>query len=464
MRALHSVLLLIFIVTLSACKIVAEKPRYITDDQGRALILHGLNTSSSAKQHPQRLPWVQPEDIEREATQWGFNFVRLLIFWDAIEPSPGVYDEHYLDLVAERIRWYQQQKMYVLLDMHQDLYAIQFGGDGAPDWAVITDGLSAQPRSPWWLTYLEPGVTRSFDNFWRYDGSHRYLQDHYAAMWRHVAQRFKDEPNVIGYDVMNEPYGGSLAWPLFEPVWLKPFYERVIQQIRTVDNDTWIFVEPQALGVNFGVASALPVINDSRQGEKRLVYAPHFYPPLLHEGGDYNGDLTLFKSWASARARELDNQQMPLVVGEFGISPQQKGAARFIRDVMQFADYMQAGWALWSNDPGSWSPTDQHGNETVLVDELVRIYPRAIAGKPKTYLYDANKRHFTLEFTTVKGITGPTEIYIPARRHFPEGWTLSVNVPKQFWQQSWDEQREVLSLFTHGEDIFYRVEIRSARQ
>jgi endoglycosylceramidase len=51
-------------------------------------------------------------------------------------------------------------------------------------------------------------VIRAFDNFWNYE-EHPELQDHYAAMWAHVAERFRDHPAVIGYDLMNEPWQGS---------------------------------------------------------------------------------------------------------------------------------------------------------------------------------------------------------------------------------------------------------------
>ena len=37
------------------------------------------------------------------------------------------------------------------------------------------------------------------------------LQDRYAAAWRHVAERFRDDPNVLGYDLLNEPWPGT-AW------------------------------------------------------------------------------------------------------------------------------------------------------------------------------------------------------------------------------------------------------------
>ena len=56
--------------------------------------------------------------------------------------------------------------MYVLLDMHQDLYVPKFNGDGAPEWATYDDGLPVKQQNPWALTYLQPGVMRAFDNFW----------------------------------------------------------------------------------------------------------------------------------------------------------------------------------------------------------------------------------------------------------------------------------------------------------
>ena len=83
-----------------------EDPTIIQDEYGRQLILHGLNTSSSAKSDTQRLPWIIESDVDREDKEFGFNFVRYLILWDAIEPQKGVFDETYLDKVEERVNWY----------------------------------------------------------------------------------------------------------------------------------------------------------------------------------------------------------------------------------------------------------------------------------------------------------------------------------------------------------------------
>src|SRR5690606_32458456 len=195
-----------------------ESPRFITDEQGRALILHGINVSSSTKDDPLRMPWVEPDDVARLARDFGFNHVRFLLQWDALEPEPGEYDEAYLDRVAERMRWFEEAGILVVLDMHQDVYGKYdsegrlLGYDGAPPWAFLSDGLPGE-RGPgaWFCDYLDPAVMRAFNNFWNYDDrypelqaydAHPELQDAYAAAWAHVAERFRDDPAVLGYDLM----------------------------------------------------------------------------------------------------------------------------------------------------------------------------------------------------------------------------------------------------------------------
>jgi endoglycosylceramidase len=133
---------------LCACKKEFQQ-QYITDDQGRALILHGLNVSGSAKSSPDRVGWAKKDDILRLSRDWGFNFERMLVLWDGLEPEKGVFDEAYLDRIQERLDWCQEAGLSVVLDMHQDLYSIHFGGDGAPLWAIEDNGWPAEYQDPW---------------------------------------------------------------------------------------------------------------------------------------------------------------------------------------------------------------------------------------------------------------------------------------------------------------------------
>ena len=82
------------------------------------------------------MPWIEERDVIQETKKFGFNGIRFLIFWAAIEPKRGEYDHNYLERVAERVKWYTDNGAYVVLDMHQDVYGYAVGGNGAPAWAT----------------------------------------------------------------------------------------------------------------------------------------------------------------------------------------------------------------------------------------------------------------------------------------------------------------------------------------
>jgi endoglycosylceramidase len=467
---------------LSACgndgELVAAAPllasrhaQFVTDSGGGALILHGINVSGSAKDDPLRMPWVSRADAERVQRDWGFNVVRFLIFWDALEPAPGQYDEAYLDRVAERIAWFAAVGVYVILDMHQDVYGhfdesgAALGFDGAPPWAARTDGLAHRIVNPWSLTYIQPGVKRAFDNFWNASGPHADVQQHYIAAWTHVAERFKDEEFVLGYNLMNEPFAGSAlagdfgGFPVgdparskaFEETLFRSFYQRAIDAIRAVDSDGWIFYEPLAFPVNNGGASHIGKLVDPRAGEDRLVYFPHLYAivPELNQHYDPQQSPEL-DSWIEERGRDLRELQEPMMIGEFGL-PWDAGGnpLGYLEKILNMADEMTGGWAYWAYDPGNWAPVagaDLH--ETPNVDVLVRVYPQRVAGKPIEYGYDPQSRVFELSFVDVNGVSGATQIYIPERRFYASGWRLDIADTAGSWTSQWDATRQVLSVTT----------------
>lgn len=457
---------------------VFEDPRFITDDQGRVLILHGMNFMGSAKSPP-FLPTVDYEVADVMPLDWGFNHVRYLIIWEGVEPEPGVYDEDYLDQVEEWLDYFHSLDMLVYLDMHQDLWARIYGGDGAPDWAIRHDDQPFTGQSMWFMNYFQPAVQRCFDNFWAYDdGDHADLQDHYAAMWAHVADRFNDHPAVIGYDLMNEPHPGtdmdvtellgdanpSGTHPSFDRDKFHPFYQRVISAIRAVDPDTRIFFEPRYGAPGNGTPSYLPVIEDPRDGPARIVYAPHLYSVQTEGAEHYDPDSDhVITDWERERTAELETQAMPLIIGEWGLGASWVNADLFSFDVLEMADRMLAGWSYWVFDNGSWSflegPWDDL-QESENANWVVRVYPRRIAGVPTMFAYDRVERTFRLEFEDRDGITGPTEIYIPAARFFPDGWELTVSDEDDTWSSEWDAEHELLFVTTPATDDTHIIEVR----
>lgn len=441
---------------------------FITDEQGRALVLHGVNANAAAKGDPLGVGAKTKEEILRLSRDWGFNVARYLIFWAAFEPEPGFYDDAYLERVAERLDWCEEAGLHVILDMHQDCYSCQFPGfhsegcvNGAPAWAIEDDGLPAEYQNPWQLTCLQPGVLAAYDNFWDdYEGPYGHLQEHFVQAWVRVAERFRDHPAVLGYDLYNEPFIGTKNLFRFEAEILTPFYERLIERIRAVDQDSWIFFEPITLGVNTALfPSGLGVVKDFREGDKRLVYFPHIYTLDLDFGEGYIGNPIFINQWEEHRIRELEDQSAPLLIGEWGFDETKPGSMDYFSEVVAMADRITSGWTYWAYEPGTWGLTDQDGNESLKVNVLVRAYPQRIAGEPESWSWDRDAKVFSLVFTQKAGVSGPTEIYVPAGRFFPNGWKLSVSDPAGSWACRWDAKKGILELFTDPNQIGHTVTI-----
>ncbi|NOZ55410.1 MAG: glycoside hydrolase family 5 protein, partial [Calditrichaeota bacterium] len=180
------------------------------DAAGRQVLLHGVSVGTKSKQK-HYLSDEGPEDFRR-LRDWGFNCIRFMVFWDGIEPGPGVVNTWYLKEVATRIRWASKAGLFVLVDMHQDLYSSLFA-DGAPAWATLTKHpFNYRDFAVWSDAYFtSPAVQEAWDNFWANnpgpDGVG--LQDHYARAWQALARVLSDVPGVVGYDLMNEPFPGS---------------------------------------------------------------------------------------------------------------------------------------------------------------------------------------------------------------------------------------------------------------
>lgn len=451
--------------------------RFVTDAQGRALLFHGINVAGRAKDDPLRDPHIDAAGIAHLARDWGFDFVRLLIFWDALEPMPGVIDTAYLDRVETLVAMFEAEHVAVMLDMHQDVYAHRFCCDGAPDWAIRDDGEAFALQSTWSLNYLQPAVERAFDNFWDASGPDADLQMHYGDAWAAVAERFRGNPAVVGYDLMNEPSSGSLFDPVealtrytppgggtsrqFDEMLFAPFYQRMIDRIRIADPDGWIFYEPRFAAPANGSPSFLPVLADPRSGAPHVVYAPHLYSTTLEASHVYDASDHTITEWERQRVVDLARQDCPGVIGEFGLAFSQMGATDFASEVLAMADRQLLSWAYWTWDPsgpGGWGLFDATtGTDNPQAALFVRAYPRAIAGDLTSLSFDTTTR--TLDFTFVAriGVTGPTEIVLPMRV-YPRGADVAlVGESSGSFTTTLDATHAVLSLTTTQDGLVHHV-------
>ena len=401
-RAYHVMILIASAASALGCE-PAERPEYIRDADGRIVIYHGVNVSNYSKRSADRLPWHTRDDFAR-LNDWGFNLVRYQVFWEAVEPQRGRYDDAYLAAAIERINWLAELGVDVLVDLHQDLYAQRFTGNGFPDWTVNDEGFVFTPRQPWNLNYAEPAVLASYENFWSSDD----LRSRYVAMVERLLGKIDDLPNVVGLDVMNEPWPSPLVG--FEQTTLSPFYAAIQDMYVRRGFKTRLGFEP-VIYTSTGVPSRLRF-----KPKPGSIYCAHYYDPLCHEGRPYTDATRLtMRLGVETRVAEALDFGTPLLYDEFGVSPAVEGYREYLDDLTDVMDDYHLGWAYWSYDrsgDSSFGLLDENGGPIEgLLAPLVSVYPQRIAGRNPEWRLTA--REFELSYDPI-ATAAPTEIFIPA--------------------------------------------------
>ena len=465
-RTALSLLAAVAICVAAAAPATATPPldhsgRWVTDQRGRVVILHGWNLVSKVGSY-------RPEDTgfgrddARFLRRNGFNTIRLGVIYKALEPeSPGAdgrpdYADGYLASIERTQRLLARFGIYTLLDFHQDLYNERFQGEGWPDWQVLdtTPGGAECPnelRQGFPNNYVvNAGLNCAFDSFWanrEIEGIG--LQDRYAAAWRHVAARFAGAPRLLGYNIVNEPWPGSqyptclspTGCPAFDTQTLEPFSERVIAAIRKADDRTLSWYTPLVV-FDFGADSSHGDTGDEHAGFAFNMYclAGGFLPanPAGEASCPETYDLTMGNA-------ETQSEQTgdALLLTEFGAT----NDLTVINQVIDLAEERMMSWQQWHycecDDPttaGSGvqsvvtDPNKPPRGDNVNRDKLLassRPYPQAVAGTPTESDFDPETEGFRLSYSAEAPGGGllprrvRTRVFVP-RIHYPDGYEIDV--------------------------------------
>ena len=433
---------------------LSHEGRFFTDATGRAVFLHGFNMVYKVGSY-------RPEDTgfgrddARFLRRHGFNTIRLGVIYKGLEPEPpgadgaARYETEYLRSIARSERILARQRIYTLLDFHQDLYNERFEGEGWPDWQVIDDGLPAEPQNGFPANYVGmPALNRAFDHFWANDPAQGIgLQDRFAAAWRPVAQRFRNRPYTMGYDILNEPWPGSSApscfstegCPAFDAGPLSQFSLRVFEQIRTVDPDTLVFWEPN-LVFDFGAKTSHLDTGDANAG---LSFHNYCLPGAIGgSGGQSCEELEelVFDNADETAARTGDVPFLTENAATDDLEINERQA--------RLADEHMVSWQTWhycdcqdptTSGPGIQStvidPSKPPRGDNVKREKLAvlsRPYPQAVAGIPIGFSFDPETRVFKLRYSTERVGGGRplprrrlTEVFIPPI-HYRDGYAVRV--------------------------------------
>eukprot|EP01062_Namystynia_karyoxenos_P021197 TRINITY_DN1804_c0_g1_i2.p1 TRINITY_DN1804_c0_g1~~TRINITY_DN1804_c0_g1_i2.p1 ORF type:complete len:1147 (+),score=260.03 TRINITY_DN1804_c0_g1_i2:102-3443(+) len=236
--------------------------RWLVDAEGRAVIPRGVNFTGGCKMplvpdglthlpgglsaEPGGVSFVgRPVPLDKadehfaRLRAWGLTFLRLLVTWEAVEHAgPGKYDEEYLAYLVSFVRKAHEYGISVFVDPHQDCWSRWTGGDGAPGWTLEAAGFDLQsldssgaamthqahgdpfPKMAWVSNYSRLACCTMFTIFWAGDtyapqrkapdgGSLQdFLQRHFVHAMLHIARALRHEPNVVGFETLNEPSPG----------------------------------------------------------------------------------------------------------------------------------------------------------------------------------------------------------------------------------------------------------------
>lgn len=269
---------------------------------------------------------------------------------------------------------------------------------------------------------------RLYNNF---DG----LGDAFAAYWKKLAAEYVDTSNIVGYNLLNEPWvGDTFADPTLlipgvaDRKVLEGLWNRASKQIRTVDNDTLIWFEGATLDILSGFNN-VPLGDGSK-----TVHSFHYYrPPQLGPISD------------TLANRHKDNVRLKTagVLTELTFWMGDDKQMKAMDEAVKASDANMVSWLGWAYENLYNGTSGQPYPE--LQKHYSRAYPAAVAGTPKSFEFDESSGTFKLQFTSDPAIDAPTEIILPAST-FPNGYNVQFTPETSLVQHEWDDR--TLSLFT----------------
>lgn len=236
--------------------------------------------------------YITKEDITY-LKKIGCNHIRLpfnyKMFTDDLYMGKRNSGFQYFDKIIE---WCKQEELYVLLDMH-----CAPGGQTGDN---IDD------------SYGYPFLFKS-----------KSSQDLFVKIWMDIVDRYKDEPIILGYDLMNEPiahyYENELDVLNKE---LLNIYKRTVKEIRAIDQEHLIFLNGSVWSSNFEVFEEL-------LGEN-IVYEFHKY--WVDVNYDAIGQYVEFR----------DKHKVPIYVGETG-----ENTDEWVNDFRVLLEEYEINWCFW---------------------------------------------------------------------------------------------------------------------
>jgi endoglucanase len=200
-------------------------------------------------------------------------------------------------------------------------------------------------------------VILDLHNFTDVAGDPNAFRPKIMAFWKQVSEHYKDAPDAVMFELLNEPNGKLNA-----PLW-NEFLADMLKIIRQTNPDRTIVVGP----ASWNGITALPTLK-LPEADRNLIVTVHYYQPMnfTHQGAPWSkstanlsgvtwgtneemrrADEDLWK--ANRWARE---NRRPLFLGEFGAYDKAEMQYRtlYIGYIARTAETLGWAWGYWQFD------------------------------------------------------------------------------------------------------------------
>ena len=261
-----------------------------------------------------RVNFITEKDIQKIA-RLGFNCLRIPFHYRVVESKPFEFKASGLKYLDRVVSWAKKNKIWIILDLHAA------PGSQNHDWHSDSSG-----KTDFWHT--------------------QSYQERAIALWEFLADRYRNEEFVAGFDLLNEAV-------LSDSQKLNHWYKRVIRKIRAVNRNQILFVEGNRWAQDLEILEDIEDDNYvlSIHAYEPIDFTAHFVPHLSYP---LNGQ----RSWNKAASRQLlykyhqiaQKCQVPLYVGEFGVNNRQgfSGEHLWVRDMLSCFKEFGFHWTYWT--------------------------------------------------------------------------------------------------------------------
>ncbi len=242
-----------------------------------------------------RSNWITQNDFTL-MHQEGINTVRIP-FEASMFTDPNEDGFKWLD---QAVNWASQDNMYVVLDMH-----------GAPGGQSSSEDTGQQNQDQFFSS--QTNINQA------------------AQVWGEIAQHYKGNPTIAGYDLLNEPVGA----PNYST--LDSVYNQLYTAVRNTGDQHIIFMEP----ANYWDTNNLP--SPSSMGWNNVAYSGHIYD---FSSSSQAQELSDFSNAITSIAATAKQQGVPAYIGEFGIIQSDGNSSEF-KQVVAELDSNNLAWTVW---------------------------------------------------------------------------------------------------------------------